>query len=471
MLIHFRKTLGLFFLLICCFVTPLSYAEKVPYYRLSLQECFEMAVKNNEEIKAAYYDVQTIVAKKIEATKRYVPVVNYKYRVGPVPRDLDNPLQSLAEGDLSVFNSFRVEAGAPITTFGRLEIAQTLADLGIELKTLEKYKKEDEILLNIYKLYNGILLARELKGVINEGLEAVYNKVQELEKEETTDQLEILKLKVILYEAERRYQEAISKEQIALTTLKVLLGLEDAVNFDIKSKSLQKVGFRVRSFEYFLEQSKDNRPEFELLQKGVLAKKKKWELEKKEYYPKLGWGGFAELGVTPGLKGEEDDNDFVNPFNYTRGGLGLELSGTLDFRKTKARIEEAKADYLKTIHQKRAGTRGLELDLKKSYLELKQNLFLLSRAESDKKAARQIVFLTKSNLDLGLGDRKDYLDALQSYLVFQGRAYEAIFNYNNAVATLKAKMGTLFEEQKTRKYLNHPESLYYEMPSEYELYQ
>jgi hypothetical protein len=90
----------------------------------------------------------------------------------------------------------------------------------------------------------------------------------------------------------------------------------------------------------------------------------------------------------------------------------------------------------------------LELDLKKSYLELKQHQFLLSRAESDKRAARQIVFLTKSNLDLGLGEKKDYLDALQSFLVFQGRAFEAIFNYNSAVASLKVKLGTLAAGQK-----------------------
>jgi outer membrane protein TolC len=126
----------------------------------------------------------------------------------------------------------------------------------------------------------------------------------------------------------------------------------------------------------------------------------------------------------------------------------MELSGTLDFRKIVSKVSQAKADYLKMIAQKRAAFRGLELDLKNSYLELKQHQFMLSRAQGDIKAARQIVFLNKSNLDIGLGDKKDYLDALQSYLVFQGRAYEAIFNYNSAVATLKMKMGTLAVGQK-----------------------
>ncbi|HLD46036.1 MAG TPA: hypothetical protein VJC18_11435, partial [bacterium] len=49
-----------------------------PQYRLNLSDCIEMAVRNNEEIKAQEYDVQAYIARKIEATKRYVPVVTIK---------------------------------------------------------------------------------------------------------------------------------------------------------------------------------------------------------------------------------------------------------------------------------------------------------------------------------------------------------------------------------------------------------
>lgn len=425
-----------------------SHAEKIPYYRLNLKQCFDLALRNNEEIKAAGHDIEYILAKKIEAMKRYVPVTNYKYRMGPIPRDLENPADALGRGDISVFNSFRVETGAPITTFGRLTLAQQLADLGIDLKSLEKQKKSDEVLLNVYKLYQGILLARELKGLINMGLEAIGGKIEEMEKEETTDQLEILKLRVVLYEAERRMQEALNKEELAFSTLKVLMGMEDEVDFNIIDRSLRQEKFRMRPFEEMLVESKEYRPEFKQLEKGVLAKEKQIQLEKKEYLPNLGWGGFADIGVTPGIRGDENDNNFVNPFNYKRAGLGVELSGKLDFRGTKSKVAQAEADYLKVISQKRAAMRGLELDMKKTYLDLKQSQFLLSRAEGDKRAAKQIVFLTKSNLDIGLGERKDYLDALQSYLVFEGRSYEAIFNYNTAVANLKVKMGTLYPEQK-----------------------
>jgi outer membrane protein TolC len=226
------------------------------------------------------------------------------------------------------------------------------------------------------------------------------------------------------------------------------MGMEDDVDFDIKDVNLHMEGFKIQPFETFMSESRHHRPEFKLLELGVAAREKQIQLEKKEYLPKLLMGGLVEVGYAPNIIGDEDEDSFSNPFNYKRAGIGFEVSNELDFRKIKAKVKGAEATYLQTIAQKRAAFQGLRVDLKKAYLELIQQQKLVGRANKEMKAARQIVFLTKSNLDIGLGEKKDYLDALQSYLVFQGRKLEAIFNYNTAVATLKQKMGTLYQGQK-----------------------
>lgn len=433
------------FLIYILILPVIARADPRPFYRFNLPECTEMAMKNNEEIKASGYDIDIIRGKKIEATKRYIPVVKHSTKLAPVPRDLDNPADSFFSGDISVFGAFRLEAGAPVYTFGRLSTAQALADLGIDLAGLQKVKKSDEVALNMYKLYNGILLARELKSLANEALDAINKKITDMEGEENTDQLAILKLKVVLYEVERRLDEAETKESVALATIKTLMGMEDDVDFDIKDKSLQMEKFEIKTLEHFQELSKQTQPEYALLEKGVAAKALKIELDKKEYYPKLILGGFVDVGRSPGIRGDEDDNAFTNPFNYTKAGVGFDMSGELDFRKIKSQVEQSKADYLKTIAQKRAAFGGLKVDLKKTYLEVLQYRQLVQRAEKEQRAARQIVFLTKSNLEIGLGDKKDYNDALQSYLVFQGRYYEAVFYYNTTVAQLKQKTGQLYK--------------------------
>ncbi|MBU0506406.1 MAG: TolC family protein [bacterium] len=448
----------LFFILILSsslfysFTITASTAIDKPVYRLNINECVEMALRNNEDIKAAGFDIYTYIARKIEATKRYIPVMEYKYRIAPVPRDLNNPAESFLDGDISVLNSIKITAGIPITTFGRLEFSKQLADIGIDAGRLKKKQKADEIVLDIYKLYHGILLARELKVLATKGLNAVDEKIGELEKEENTDQLQILKLKAIFYEVEKRMDEANMKEIIALAMLKVRMGIEDDVNFDLKDRYLKREYYKAKSFDKLLEKSKETRPEFKLLLHQVAAKEKQIILEKKEYFPKLIMGGFFEYGYSPGIIGDETDSDYTNPFNFLKAGGGFELSSQLDFRKIKSRVELAKAEHLKAISDKRSKYRLLEIDLKNAHLEYLQRQKLLDRAEKEKRSARQIVFLTKSNLDIGLGDKKDYLEALQSYLLIQATVFENMYKYNLAIATLRHKLGTLTQAYELHSY-------------------
>lgn len=81
------------------------------------------------------------------------------------------------------------------------------------------------------------------------------------------------------------------------------------------------------------------------------------------------------------------------------------------------------------------------MDLRDSYLSLKQNKKDLEDSDKAYRLARQLVFLTKTNYDVGVGDKKDYADALQAYLLMKGRYFESVFNYNVAVATLISKVG------------------------------
>lgn len=423
----------------------IAQSDDRPAYKMSLKECVSRALRNNEEIKAAHYDVLASVARKVEATKRYVPVVNYRYRVGPVPRDLNNVAGSIFSADISVFNSIKIDVGVPVSYFGRLGVSKELADIGIDASRLQKHQKANEVILDIYKLYHGIVLARELKVLAFKGLDAVQSKIKELEKEEATDQLQILKLKAVLYQIEKKLDEAHKKETIALAMLKFRVGLEDDVKFNIKTTYLRRERFPYKSYKALLAESKDKRPEFKLLNHQVNAKYKQLQLEKKEYYPKLIFGTSFELGRAPGIRGDEGDNAFLNPLNFTRAAVGFELSSELDFRKIKSKVDKAKAEHLKAIAQKRSNYRLLEIDLKNAFLDLEQKRKLLWRAEKEKRSARQVVFLTKSNLDIGLGEKKDYLEALQSYLLVQAAVHETIFKYNLSVATIKSKVGQLYD--------------------------
>lgn len=437
------------FLALIFFLSALdSHAKNnAPTYKLSYQECLEMAFKKNDELKAHEQNIVYYGAKKQEAHPRGIPIVKYKHRFAPVPQDIDNAGSSFFDGEISPFNNFKVEIGVPITTFGKITAYQELASIGIDAAWHKTYRKRDDIVIQIYKLYQGILLAKKLEELADTGRGALNGKIKELENGEIVDQLQILKLKIALFEVERKVEEAIKKKTLAYAGLKIYLGLEDDVNLILTDHHFAPVKFSLRNEDYFQNLAKSYMPEYKLLEMSIAAKQKELEIEKRELAPVLGMGGFVDIGRAPNIVGGEDESTFTNPFNFTKAGIGLELKGEFDYVKRKARRDQKKAELTKAIYEKRAAIRGLEIKLRSAYIDVVQAKSLMEKAGEEKKAARKMVILTKSNLDLGLGDKKDYFDALQSTLIFEGRELEAVFNYNTAISRLKTMTGSFYPQQ------------------------
>ncbi len=444
---HFFKKCGgvILVMLILSLASTHAWAKKLS---VNFSECVEMAIKNNDQIRAAGKEINVSEAKLYQAHPRSIPIVKYEHRLAPVPRDIDDAAGSFFEGDISVFNEFKVEVGSVLTTFGKIKTAQDLAQLGINASWFKREKTSNEVIGKMYQVYQGILLARELLKLASEAQKALTEKIGDMEKEDTKDQIQILKLKVAVYEIDRRVQEATKKEALALEALKYQMGVESDVDLVIKDRSLTRVAFNLKNINFYLDQAREYLPEFKLLSTGVEAREKQLKLQKLDVVPDLGVGGFVDIGKTPGVRGGEDENNFTNPFNFTKAGAGLQLQGKFDYVKNKAQNKQSEAELLKTIYEKRAAVGALELEIRKIYLDVVEARNLTNKAQDEIKAARQLAFLTKSNIDIGIGEKKDYYDALQSYLVFQGRSFEAVYNYNVAVAMLKQKIGVFHNYQK-----------------------
>ena len=52
-----------------------------------------------------------------------------------------------------------------------------------------------------------------------------------------------------------------------------------------------------------------------------------------------------------------------------------------------------------------------------------------------------MMFLSKTNLDIGVGEEQQYTDALQLVLLTRGEYYKTVFDYNIALAKLEEKIG------------------------------
>ncbi len=412
-----------------------------------LGDCVRMALRNNSEIRGANYDIQSSEWKLKQAQPRGTPVINYEYNMGPVPTDASRALDSFLEGEVTVINKVKVGVGVPVTTFGKLSMVQTLARQGILASVEKKKQKSSEVVLKVKQLYYGVLFAQELKGMLKDTSDKLGGEIAKRESTETlSDPIETTKLKLFHYDLLKRFGEVAKKEELALEGLRIQMGMDRGFPFQMTDAHLKPVEFQLKDLNFYLDEARKYRPESRLLDIGLKAKESEYRLEKRKLLPNLGIGGFFELGRTAAdIRNVETTNDFNDPFNYTRAGVGLRLTGDLNLKEGYGKIKEKEAEYYKMNVLKDTAEEGLDLEIRDAYLTVRQALQDSENADKAQRLARQLIFLTKTNYDVGVGNKQDYAEALQSYLLMKGRYFEAVFNYNVAVASLMSKIGYQYE--------------------------
>lgn len=422
---------------------PQEVVPLTPDVRLDLEDCVQMALLNNKEIKATSYDVMAAEYKLKEAQPRSVPTIEYEFLTAPAPRDVDNAVDSFFSGNVTFFQRGKILVGSPLYTFGKIGLAQDLALQGILAEKQKRTEKKNDVVLKVKKLYFGILLAKDLRDLLQDAEQHLREEVERREaEEEPSDPVEIVKLKLYRYEVLSRLSQLEKKDYLARHALRIQVGLPRGTEVQLVDEHLNPVDYELKNFDYYLNLSQKYRPKKQLLEIGLKAKELQYRLEKRNITPNVGIGGAFEFGVTAqSIQGLQLTDDFNDPFNFTRAGVGLRIDGKFNVKRYLDKVKQIQAEYFKVAMQKTIADEGLELEIREAYLDVQQNKKNLENAREAMKTARQYVFLTKTNIDIGIGEKKEYSDALQAYLLSRGRYFEAILNYNLAVATLEERVG------------------------------
>lgn len=425
-------------------VTPLGTSASLNpiKHHLSLQECLEMAAANNARLAAKDYAIEGAQWKYNETKVHGVPTFEYSNKSAPVPRDARTAAASFFEGDVTFFNATRFAVGLPLSGFGQLSVVQDLAQKGIEQARMERVRDEVKLRSEVKQLYYGVLLSQDLGEL---GRDAVQKIEKQLKKEEETKEhspYEILKLKVFKLELEKRVAESFTKGALAKEALKLQVGLREEDMIELTQSNLEPAHHDFKTLEHYLEMAMAARPDVNLVDIGVEAKRLEYDLEKKKMLPKLGFGGFFEIArTTQEIRNVSTVDAFVNPFNYTRAGLGIEIKGTIDFKQSYSRIHRLEAEYQKAQLERSFAKQGIELEVKEAFGDVKRLKTNVDMADEKQRMARQMMFLSKSNLEVGVGNEQEYTDALQLVLASRGEYLKSVFDYNVALAKFEEKTG------------------------------
>jgi len=234
------------------------------------------------------------------------------------------------------------------------------------------------------------------------------------------------------------------KQELGLAALRTNLGLPSGAAIGIAHRALETVPMKLFSLDSYINRALSQRPDANLVEVGVEAKRLEYELERKKMLPDVGLGAFFEIGRTVGaIRGLTATDDFTNPFNYSRGGVGLQLKGRWDPHGGAARILKKQNEFFKVSLQRDMAKAGIALEVEQAYLDAKNAMAQVTRAKESESVARRLLFLTKSNMDIGVGENRDFTDALQLTLITRGQYFESVYEWDSAVAKLAEKTGVV----------------------------
>lgn len=419
---------------------------------LSLDDCIKLALENNQKVVGAGFGIEAAQGQLREAKGAWWPIMEYEYRLAPVPTDATRAFDAFFEGELALFNRLKFAVGMPVFASGQFMTAKKLAENGVAASRENDTKEREATVFQVKQLFHGILLARELEKLLSDAANKITNKLTDEEDEEipTYSPYDLLKLKVFRVDLERRLAETRQNKELAYDGLRIQMGLDPQVKFEIAENNLKPIMAELSSLENYVVASVEHRPDFHLLDIGVDSKKMQYRLEKQKLGPTGAMAFFMELGRTnEPIRNLVFTDDFNDPFNFTRAGVGLQISGRLDFHGASGRIKKAKAEYFKAAYEKLIAEKGLKLDTEKAYLNAKRRQEDVKRAKKAESMARQMMFLSKTNYEIGIGEEKDYTDALQLVLLTRAQYFQAVFDYNVALADLEQKVGQINYEHLT----------------------
>ncbi len=391
---------------------------------LSVQDCIEMALENNIDLKNNYLEIDKAKATKNEARAEYFPTVSAQALAFDAARpllgfgidDIDNALvrQTLytwfAEYGINMGLENEIElaqngtavnmmATEPIYAGGRIRNGNRLAKLGIEAAETQALVKEDEVRLQTESLYWQIValqekittldqldrlldtLDKDLAGAVEAGLAM------------PTDQY---KLRV------KQNESRLNRKKVEDGIMLLKMALAQHIGADWQTMTLtDTLGLETEPATWFYPATEAvaNRHESHLLDLSLQAEKLKRKMTLGEALPSLMVGGSASYNTV---------FEHSKPNAMVFAVLQVPIT---DWHKTSYKLKKHDLDAKMAENTRRDLTEKMEMQTNQAWFNLEQSWLRITMAQTALSDAEANLKITEDYYEAGLVALSDVLEA------------------------------------------------------------
>ncbi|WP_018247291.1 TolC family protein [Orenia marismortui] len=399
---------------------------------INKEEAIKIAVEENSELNKLRKEVERTEAQLKEAKGAFYPTLDLGSNY---TRSGEEPQVGASKDNYSVSLNLK----QPLFKAGQLRSAYEIAKNNLKISKLQLEQKKEEVIYQVLEEYYNILKIKETvdlrKQQVDQNKE--YVKVAEVNKEVgISTKSDLLQAKVSYNQAQQELLISKNNLETAKLALKNTLNMSDDVELKISDAlNWQKAEFKMEDvYEYSLH----NKSTFKLL--DLQEENAKLNLKNKKnsnIYP--------EISLNAGYEASDDkltvsDGDWQTTlsFSYNLFNGGRDKQQEKQLKKV---LEKIKIDQQQT-------KKDIRLSIKTTLLNLRAAKERINLNKLNLKQAQENLKNNELKFKEGIISSLDLLDVQTTYQQIQIQYYQAIYDYNLAVAELNKVIGKITEEAK-----------------------
>ena len=396
--------------------------------RKTLEECIEIALRQQPILKAAAATVAAGRERVWETTAAYLPQVSASYLASRRHASSSSLIGSGGLGKAKTFPFYTTGAtlSQVLFDFGQnLELIHA-AQASAEALAADEQTQHDTVVFNVQQAYFALLAAYRLRDVAEETV-AQNQKHLDLAQGRhdvgLAPRIDITTAQVQLAQAELNQLTARNNVSLGRETLRNTLGLPGPLDFDIVDL-LEQPRTEV-SDEEALDLAYANRPELRSLAAQERADIERIKAIEKDYLPKL----TLNSNVT------WNGSSFPLQESWIFGGL-VNLS-VFNGGLTRAQVAEANANLDNLRATEDATRNNVTLEVRQSLLNLGQAAESIVVADKGLQQSRENLSLAEGRYKTGVGNIIELTDAQVALVSAEASRVQALVGYRTALATLE----------------------------------
>jgi outer membrane protein len=426
-----RNTQKILFPLILLFSSILLSKNASAQQKLSLEQCRQLAIERNNNLKAAQENINAAKAQKAQQDAGGKPTVDGSITGFYFGKPLNTllPEYGISPG---------VTVTQPIYLGGKIKLYKELADKNLEIQQEQKALTTSDVLYNTDKAYWQLVSANEqlkLAGQSKKQLAALYTDLNNQFTAGTTYKNDVLRAKVQQNQNELILTQARDYLTLAKLNLAQITGLGDSTNFTI-ADSVSGV-FNTIQNNAELEEALKNRSEIRILQKYIASDRLQEKLLLADLKPSvsLGLNGLAAFGKQ-GINPTNNSHSLTTYYGLLNVSIPI-----FDWGRKRQKVKEQQYKTAAQGYQLKETTEQVSLQVQQAYLQLNQSVKRIDLSTVSLQQAAENLRLSNDRFKAGTIVGKDVLEAQTIWQQASSDLINAKVEYKVNEAGLRRALG------------------------------